>query len=169
MVPYKIIKNFYSTISPNGSLLGIDYGQKKIGLSISDTTRRLAFAHEILQNNHDISTFTAIKNIIEIKNIAGIVIGFPLQPNGEEGSSCAQVTNFCNNLAQIVNLPIFLQDERFTTKIVRQNLLASGMKSAKKKFVEDKLAAAGILQTSLDQLYFLSQQDIDKPKEVDIR
>ena len=165
---YKIIKNFYDNIGTSGVLLGIDYGQKKIGLSISDSMRQLAFAHQIIQHTHDHKIFDLSRNIIESKNISGIVIGFPLQLNGEEGTTCKQVIIFCEQLSKVIDLPTFLQDERFSTKLVRQNMLMTGMKSQNKQLFEDKLAAANILQTTLDQLNFLSSKNLPPPPMIDM-
>ena len=154
---YKIIKGFYDAIGTSGALLGIDHGQKKIGLGISDPARQIAFAYEIIINTHNDATFAFLKNIVETKNVSGVVIGLPLTPSGEEGESCKRVMSFCDSLCKVINLPIFLQDERFSTKMVRQHLLFTGMKSSKKQIVEDKLAAANILQTTLDQMAIFSR------------
>ncbi len=151
MVYYKTIKDFYSNTPKPLVLLGIDYGMKKVGLSISDKNNKIALAYKIIfQHNNN-----ATKEIIEIVNtlsITGIVIGYPLEISGNEGSACQTVLKFCDKITQEKNIPIFLQDERFSTKIIGKTLRATNVKTKRINALEDSLAAASILQTALDQI-----------------
>lgn len=151
MVYYKTIKDFYFNTSKPLVLLGIDHGLKKIGLSISDKNNKIALAYKIIfQHNNN-----AIKEIIEIiqnLSITGIVIGYPLETSGNEGTACQTVIKFCDKITLEKNIPIFLQDERFSTKIIGRTLRSTNIKTKRINALEDSLAAASILQTTLDQI-----------------
>lgn len=151
MVYYKTIKDFYFNIPKPLVLLGLDYGKKKIGVSISDKNNTMALVHKIIYQDKD----NAIEEIIEIikqLSITGIVIGYPLETSGNEGDACKSVIEFCNKLSSKIEIPIFLQDERFSTKIIGQALRSTKVKTKRMNQIEDSLAAVNILQTTLDQI-----------------
>ena len=153
MVYYKTIKDFYFNTKKPLVLLGMDWGQKKLGLSISDQNNSIALKYKTLIQNKN--TFKELSSIIKNLSITGIVIGFPLETSGNEGKSCQNVLKFCDNLSKEIEIPIFLQDERFSTKIIANTLRSTGIKTKKIIELEDSLAAANILQTALDQINYL--------------
>ena len=154
MVYYKTIKDFYLHTPKPLVLLGIDYGKKKIGLSISNQNNTLALRYKTIYQGP--TTIDDLAQLVQELSITGIVIGYPLETSGNEGSSCQEVLKFCDKVLQSLPIPIFLQDERFSTKIIGQGLRASKTKIKKIIQLEDSLAAAAILQTALDQISFLS-------------
>lgn len=151
MVYYKTIKDFYSNIPSSAVFLGIDYGQKKIGLSISDNSNKIALSYKtIYQTSSDVAK--EIANIINELSINCIVIGYPLEISGNEGKACQNVLKFCDTTLKTIEIPIFLQDERFSTKIIGQALRSTKVKTKRMNTLEDSLAAASILQTTLNQI-----------------
>lgn len=151
MVYYKTIKDFYSHLPTTPVFLGIDYGQKKIGLSVSDNSNKIALSYKTIYQKNN-SAITELKKIIKILSINSIVIGYPLEISGHEGKACQNILKFCDKLLQEVKMPIFLQDERFSTKIIGQALRSTKVKTKRMNTLEDSLAAASILQTALDQI-----------------
>lgn len=150
MVYYTTIKDFYFNTPKPLVLLGIDYGQKKIGLSTSDQNSKMALPYKTILNHDNI--IKEIITIIHTISATGVVIGYPLETSGNEGKACQNVLGFCDRLLQEISISIFLQDERFSTKIIGQALRSTKIKTKRMNILEDTLAAASILQTTLDQI-----------------
>jgi putative Holliday junction resolvase len=130
-------------------ILGIDYGDKRIGLAISDENGKLA-SHFLTLENRSLKNLTEeIKNIIIRKNIKKIIVGLPVGLKTE--SDQTQKTNdFINCLTKEINIPIKKINEVFTSKIARENLRKAGVKSENIKKIIDQEAARIILQDYLD-------------------
>lgn len=122
-----------------GVVCGIDFG-KKIGLAFSNYEQTIALPH---------STQTCIETtsvlMIE-KKTRFLVIGWPLQLDGKEGEQCKKTKNMLEKLLHFVNLPYFLQDERFSSRMFK------GCKN------EDALSASWILETALNANFLENQQ-----------
>jgi len=122
--------------------LGIDYGQKHVGLALSDTEGRLAFPERVLSG----PPAEAIREIIKIvrgQDIAIIVIGLPLGFDGKETEESAAVRAFADKLKAGVRIPIYFENEILTTRMAE----AAGGRSE----LSDASAAAIILQSYLDK------------------
>ena len=94
------------------TFLGIDYGTKRIGLAIGDTSSNVAKAFKIIHQ------FKELKDIVPAKQIQAFVIGLPLQPDGTEGLVCDNARLFAQKLQQEFSLPIYWVDERLDRKSV---------------------------------------------------
>jgi len=143
------IKEFIKKTGTNGSLLGVDYGARHIGLSLSDPTRDFTFpAGQI--NNKDINT-SALKiiELVKEKYVSGIVIGYPLQLNGKESEQCKVIKNFVKTLLQKFSIPIFFQDERLSSKGAQTMLRELNLTRKQRDKIDDEVAACNILQTTL--------------------
>lgn len=139
------------------SILGIDYGAKKIGLAKSDDEQRLALPLEILANTGRQNVLTRLKEICQEYNIDRIVIGVPISlQSGKQktfwwqkdlqNKQMKEVLEFISWLKDNIDLPIEIEDERLTTK------MANGLrKDLVKKGPDDAVAAMLILQTYLDK------------------
>lgn len=125
--------------------LGIDYGEKKIGLAIADLETKIATPYKILIDEADI--LAKISEIVQEENISKIIIGLPISLKGTMSKQTKLVINFINKLRNNFDLEIIEQDEKFTS-IYAQRLL-QGTKA--KKF-DDDVAAMLILQSYLDEL-----------------
>lgn len=131
---------------PKGKrLLGIDYGMKRIGLALSNSQGEMAEPFMIIHKLKELD------DIIPAKNIEGIVIGLPLQTDGKEGDIAKQVHLFANRVAEKYCLPVFLIDERYTSKFASEYLSGKCMRQEKQKKVLDAYAAARILQKAIDE------------------
>ena len=149
------IKDFKQTLPAYKAILGIDYGSKRMGLAVSDLLRTIASSYKILYRK-DISTdIEELKKIIKEKEIGAIVMGLPLQMDGQEGEIAKEVRKFALLLEEKLNLPILLWDERLSSSAVEKFLIKEvDLSRSKRAKVLDASAAAYILQGVLDALAY---------------
>lgn len=131
-------------------ILGIDYGEKRIGLAVSDQLSMFAHPLDVVENKGNKTNIELMKNIIEQNKIDKIVIGFPLNMNGTEGERCEKTNQFIVHIKKVFQGEIIKWDERLTTVAANKMLLENDMSRAKRKKVVDKIAACYILQGYLD-------------------
>lgn len=148
-------------LPPQARLLGLDLGSKTIGLALSDVNRQIASPLETIQRVKFGIDAAALLKICDKHQIAGLVIGLPLNMDGTEGPRVQSTRAFVRSLAPLTPLPIVLQDERMSTLAVTRTLLDADASRAKRAAVVDKMAAAYILQSALDRLERLQPQDED--------
>lgn len=139
-----------------GTYLGIDYGESKVGLAIADEETKMAFTFDTLKNNK--SLLTDLRGIIECENVKVVIIGIPSHINRNEteypgdhvkDTSVAHAARkFAKKLAEITDVEIAFQDEMFTTKMAKVNLIERGDRNVGKH--DDAEAARIILQEWLD-------------------
>ncbi|MGF7054111.1 putative Holliday junction resolvase [Bosea sp. OAE752] len=133
-------------------LLGLDLGTKTIGLALSDVERSIATPLETIQRVKFGLDAAALLKIAGKYQVAGLVIGLPLNMDGSEGPRVQSTRAFVRNLAPLTELPIVFWDERMSTLAVTRTLLDADASRAKRAAVVDKMAAAYILQGALDRL-----------------
>jgi putative holliday junction resolvase len=146
------IEDLALDLPPKARLIGVDLGAKTIGLAISDVERRLASPLRTLPRGafgRDAETLTAIFSEFEV---AGIVVGLPLDLHGRDTPRAQSTRAFARNLSTRTSLPIVFWDERFSTAAVTRSLVANDVSRARRAQVVDKMAAAYILQGALDRL-----------------
>ena len=145
------INDFFNDTQRIGPFLGMDLGEKRVGLSISDTTQSIASNYATLEKKKFSIFSLDLKSIISREAICGIVIGLPLNMDGSEGPKCQSTRDFAKNLSNIVNLPITFWDERLTTVAAERSLLSANLSRKKRLRVIDSVAAVLILQNTLDR------------------
>lgn len=128
--------------------LGVDWGEERIGLAVSDETGTIASPYKVIEN--DGKAAAAIVNAASVTGAEEIVIGYPLTLTGQEGPAAERVQEFARDVQRRVSVPVKLIDERFTTKAAEEKLRAAGASPQKIKKTADAAAAALILQTYLD-------------------
>lgn len=133
-------------------LLGIDLGDKTIGLSISDQMWFIGSPLETIRRSSTEKDLDSLQTIISKYSIVGIVIGLPINMNGTEGPQATKVREFVQQLETKFDIPVVLWDERLSTTAVTRTMLAADMSRSKRANVVDKLAASFILQGVLDML-----------------
>ena len=133
-------------------MIGVDLGAKTIGLAISDVERRLASPLRTLARGAFVTDAETLTAIFSEFDVAGIILGLPLDLNGRDNPRAQSTRAFGRNLSMRTSLPIALWDERFSTAAVTRSLIASDVSRARRKQVVDKMAAAYILQGALDRL-----------------
>jgi putative Holliday junction resolvase len=132
-------------------LLGIDYGDSRIGLSISDQLGSFAHPYRTLRSGP--SVMDEIRAIVETEQISEIVIGLPKNMDGTLGPSAAKAKSFGAQLAQVVpTTHILFWDERLTTREAQRVLHTAGKNTKQSKKMIDQVAAQILLQNYLDSL-----------------
>ena len=137
-------------MSAPGRLLGVDYGDVRVGLAVSDPDRKIAFplATYVRQGRErDAMYFQALA---KTEGIAGVVVGLPVHLSGKEGQKAAAARAFAAWLSQATGLPVRFWDERFSTVQAESALWAAGLTHKKRKARRDKVAAQMLLQAYLD-------------------
>jgi putative Holliday junction resolvase len=131
-------------------LLGIDTGERRIGLAISDPDRRIASPLATYRRKSNDADQSYFRRLVNEECIGLMVIGLPVHLDGREGQKAFEARRFGQWLADLVQLPIVFWDERFTTVEAEQVLLGAGLTHKKRRERRDRLAAQIILQSYLD-------------------
>jgi putative Holliday junction resolvase len=133
-------------------VMGLDIGAKRIGVAISDETGTLAQGKGTVSRKNDLQAIKEIKDFIEEYKVEEIILGLPLHMDGTRGERAQDSLKFAEKLKEETGLPVKMWDERLSTKEVEDMLIAASVSRAKRKKVNDKLAAQIILQGYLDSL-----------------
>jgi len=139
-------------IPPGQRLLGLDLGEKTIGLALSDTLLSIATPMQTLKRGKFGADAALLDIIIGAQGVGGLVVGLPLNMDGSDGPSAQSARAFARNWAARSPLPLVLQDERLSTSAVTRTLLEADASRRRRSEVVDKMAAAYILQGALDRL-----------------
>jgi len=141
-----------SALNPGARLLGLDLGEKTIGLALSDTTLTVATPFETWKRGKFTADAAKLDALIAELNIGALIVGLPLALDGRDSASTQSARAFARNFAARSEFPIVLQDERLSTAAVTRTLLEADASRKRRSEVVDKMAAAYILQGALDQL-----------------
>ncbi len=133
-----------------GRVLGLDVGDRRIGLALSDALRLTAQPLGVLERRGLTDDLAAIAALVETHSIEAVVAGLPLNLRGEQGPQAQKVAAFVGALRQRVPVPVHVVDERLTTVQGERMLREVGASRAKRKQVIDRVAAQLILQQFLD-------------------
>jgi putative Holliday junction resolvase len=137
---------------PTQCLLGLDYGQKRIGLAIADPGLTVATPLAVLERGKLGELVVALQTIITERGVGALVLGLPLDMNGNDTPMSQSVRTLAKNLAPL-NLPICFWDERFSTASVTRDMIErADLSRAKRAAVVDAAAAAYMLQGAVDFL-----------------
>jgi putative Holliday junction resolvase len=131
-------------------VLGLDYGEKRIGVAVCDELGLTAQALAVIARKNKKSDLGAIGNYVQSYGVEKIVIGYPLRLDGTAGIQCEKVDRFIHALASLFSLPIIRWDETLTTKDAEELLRTANVRAKKRKGLVDKIAAGMILQGYLD-------------------
>lgn len=134
-------------------LLGLDIGEKTIGLAVSDSGQSVASPLETIRRSKFAKDMERLKEIIAERKVGALVLGLPINMDGSEGPRCQSVRQFARNLGSLagIALPLAFWDERLSTRAVERFLIdEQDMTRMRRAEVIDKLAAAYILQGALD-------------------
>lgn len=151
-----LLSELRANVPAGQRLLGLDLGEKTIGLALSDTLLSVATPYETLRRGKFGADAGTIESIAAKEGIGGLVIGFPLNMSGGEGPAAQSARAFARNLAARSSLPILLWDERLSTAAVQRDMIAADASRKRRAATVDKVAAAYILQGALDALRNLS-------------
>ena len=133
-----------------GRILGIDYGNKRIGLAVTDPLKIFASPLDTV-STHEFENY--LENYLKSEKIDEFVIGYPVQMNNNPSESVKYIDPFLKKLKKLFpEIPTHLVDERFTSKIAFQTMIEGGVKKKDRrdKSMVDKISASLILQSFLD-------------------
>ena len=133
-------------------ILGLDVGDKKIGVSLSDPSQVLATPLTTIIRNNDGSAIKEISDLAAKHNVSKIVVGLPFSLNGQIGKQAEKVLSFTEDITRATSITIVMQDERLSSVSADQKLREAGKKGTKLKKGIDAAAATVILQSFLDEL-----------------
>ena len=133
-------------------ILGVDLGEKRVGLALSDSLGITAQGVETIHVKGEHEICSKIMKVIKEKAVDKIVFGLPKNMNGTLGPQAEKVQKIAQKLKKLSNLPIDYEDERLSTMSAEKVLLEADTSRAKRKKVIDRLAAVIILQSYLDRL-----------------
>jgi putative Holliday junction resolvase len=134
-------------------VVGLDLGEKTIGVAVSDATRTVASPLELIRRTRFTDDVQALFRLMESRGAAGVVIGLPVNMDGTEGPRCQSSRAFARNLLRLRDLPIAFWDERMSSVAVNRMLVdEADMTRARRAEVVDKAAAAWILQGALERM-----------------
>lgn len=146
------VEAFARRLPPGRRLFGIDLGSKTIGLALSDVTRRIASPLETIRRTKFAADARRLLDLSAEHQIAGLVLGYPVNLDGSAGPRAQATRAFARNLNALSALPILLWDERLTTAAAERTLLEADASRKRRAELIDKLAAALILQGALDRM-----------------
>ncbi len=133
-------------------ILGLDLGQVRIGVALSDPSGTIAQALEVIPHHGFRQVLGRIRELIAQHDVDRIVVGLPLRLDGHEGEGAAAVRAFVAKLQRAVPVPVEFADERLSTAEAEKTMIEAGARRVQRRSVRDAVAAALILQTHLDKV-----------------
>jgi putative Holliday junction resolvase len=143
---------FAAALPAYRAICGLDLGTVTIGVAVSDTLRSVATPLETIKRKKFTVDAQALQKIIADRDIAGIVLGLPLNMDGSEGPRVQSTRAFARNLERLTDLPITFWDERLSTVAAERALLEADTSRKRRGEVIDHVAAGFILQGLLDRM-----------------
>ncbi|HBS32016.1 MAG TPA: Holliday junction resolvase RuvX [Parvularcula sp.] len=135
-----------------GSLLGLDLGDKTIGVASCDPARRVATPVETIARTKFTADAERLKKLAADRGVVGFVLGLPRNMDGTEGARAQSTRAFARSLMKAIALPVALWDERLSTAAIDRDLIGLDVSRAKRAAKIDESAAAYILQGAIDRL-----------------
>ncbi len=148
----EVVADFAGLLAPGARLIGIDLGTKTIGLALSDVTRTIATPLQTIRRVKFTPDVGRLLAIAAEHQIAGLVLGLPVNMDGSEGPRAQATRAFARNVNKLSALPILLWDERLSTSAAERTLIEADTSRKRRAEVIDKMAAGIILQGALDRL-----------------
>lgn len=152
-MPVLDLTDLPSACPPDTPWLGLDLGEKTIGVAVSDSTRLIASPLELIRKSKFTFEAEHLFKLMAHRKVSAIVIGLPANMDGTEGPRAQSCRAFARNLNRLRDIPIAFWDERLSTSAVERFLIGQMDMSRKRRAgVVDRTAAAWILQGALDRI-----------------
>jgi putative Holliday junction resolvase len=137
----------------DGRLLGVDLGEVRVGIAVSDPAQMIAHAVETcpVARNDFAAMLDVVKAAVDTHEPVGVVVGHPRQLDGRDGPKGAWARRFAQALEQAIDRPVVLVDERFSTVEAERVLIEADLSRKKRKTVIDAVAATVVLQHALEK------------------
>ena len=141
-----------------GNVMGVDFGDTRTGLAVSDPSRFLASGIGYISPGGIEKTADAVADAVRRERVVAVVVGLPVNMDGSEGARAARCRKFadllCHRLGE--DFPVVMFDERMTTMTASRYLNETNTRGKKRKSVIDTLSAQIILQNCLDRLRYMN-------------
>lgn len=144
--------DFAAALPRTGALMGLDLGDRTIGLAVSDGLRGVASPLETVRRKKFGVDAARVLALAAERDVAGLILGLPRNMDGTEGPRCQSTRAFARNLSRLTDLPIGFWDERLSTVAAERALLEADTSRQRRAQVIDHVAAGYILQGALDRL-----------------
>lgn len=152
---HETIEEFAANLPKFQAVAGLDLGEKTIGVAVSDTLLSVATPLETIRRKKFGVDAARLIEIVQNREIGGLVLGLPFNMDGTEGPRCQSTRAFARNLSRLTDLPIGFWDERLSTVAAERALLEADASRKRRSEVIDHVAAGYILQGVLDRLRHL--------------
>ena len=130
--------------------LGLDVGDRRIGVALSDETATLATGLDTIRRVGPRKDVKAVARLVAGRAVSEVVVGLPRRLDGSIGAQAQKVLDFMDELRGAIGIPVVAWDERFTSVMAQQALVEADVSRRDRKAVVDKVAAILILQSYLD-------------------
>ena len=134
-------------------IIGIDFGQQRIGVAVSDSRKKIAFPLDVIHRENKSYGLNKLKRLLDDKDIDSFVVGVPYRENGELGAEGLEVLEYIKSLKEYFQVSVITWDERYTSMIAESAMLSDDVSRKGRRAVIDKIAAQIILQSYLDSLH----------------
>ena len=152
LITYDIII-FSKMIPLSGSIMGMDLGNKRIGISISNTERTVSISYDTILRTKLSKDINIINKVVMENNIVAIIVGLPLNIYGKSGKQSQSIRRLAEEINNNIMLPLLFWDERYSTLAVEKIMLNEGkLLRNKRKLHVDKFAATWILEGAIQTL-----------------
>lgn len=158
---YEDAAEFAAAVPQMQALIGLDLGEKTIGVAVSDTFLSVSTPLETVRRRKFGLDAARLAEIINERRIGGLVLGLPRNMDGSEGPRCQSTRAFARNFDQRTPLPITYWDERLSTVAAERALLEADTTRKRRAEVIDHVAAGYILQGMLDRLAVLRREEAE--------
>lgn len=132
--------------------MGIDYGDKRIGVAMTDALCIISSPYEVFENRSEEQSLQHLNKLIKEFNVDEVAMGLPLNMDGSEGERAKIHREFGEKLASLSGIKVEYVDERLTSAEAEEILIQSKVRREKRKELIDKISAQIILQTYLNQI-----------------
>ena len=137
-------------VPTRGTLVGLDYGTKRIGIAISTPDQSIASPLENYTRRNEAEDAILLQRITREYQAAGVVVGLPVHMSGDEGGKAREARAFGGWVSRVVGLPVVYWDERYSSAMAELYLQQSNLSPKKRQARLDKVAAQVMLQSFLD-------------------
>ena len=155
---FEEISDFATALPPMQALIGLDLGEKTIGVAVTDRFLSVATPLETVRRKKFGVDAARLQEIIAEREIGGLVLGLPRNMDGTEGPRCQSTRAFARNFERLAPMPITFWDERLSTVAAERALLEADTSRKRRAEVIDHVAAGYILQGLLDRLRVLRSE-----------
>lgn len=146
------IETFAGALPAGRAIAGLDLGEKTIGVAVSDVRLSVATPLETIRRRKFSVDAALLLEIAKGRNLAGFVLGLPLNMDGSEGPRCQSARAFARNFRRLTDMPIAFWDERLSTVAAERAMLEADASRKRRGQAIDHVAAGVILQGALDRI-----------------